>query len=94
MLDYYDFAMGGPLQSVGHLLRLQRAPFLMTNIIELLILAVGTAKIWRRTAPVFWATVPLVGGTVALLSGTVPLMGGMVSLLGGMVTNKSHYHCN
>ena len=31
LLNYNVFAMGGPLQPVGHLLRQQQVPFLMTN---------------------------------------------------------------
>ena len=41
LLNYNGFATGGLLQPVGHPLHRQRAPFLMTNGVERLILAVG-----------------------------------------------------
>ena len=42
LFNYNGFATGFPLQPVGHPLRQQRAPFLMTNAVEQLILALGT----------------------------------------------------
>ena len=42
LLNCNGFATGCPLQPVGHPLRQQRAPFLMTNALERSILALGT----------------------------------------------------
>ena len=42
LLNCNGFAMGFPLQPVGHPLRQQRAPFLVTNTVERSILALGT----------------------------------------------------
>ena len=42
LLNCNGFATGFPLQPVGHPLRQQRAPFLMTNALERSILALGT----------------------------------------------------
>ena len=41
LLNCNRFAMGFPLQPVGHPLQQQRAPFLMTNAVERSILALG-----------------------------------------------------
>ena len=41
LLNCNGFAMGCRLQPVGHPLQQQRAPFLMTNAVELSILALG-----------------------------------------------------
>ena len=42
LLNCNGFATGCPLQPIGHPLRQQRAPFLMTNVVQQSILALGT----------------------------------------------------
>ena len=42
LLNYNGFSTGQPLQPVGHPLLSQRVPFVMTNAIQRVILALGT----------------------------------------------------
>ena len=80
--------MGHPLQPVGHPLRQQRVPFLMTNVVERSILALGTGatgdeSCWRtalerqdlgkKRPPVFFFN-----GTVAGSNSTVARWNGTI----------------
>ena len=42
LLNCNGFSTGQPLQPVGHLLLSQRVPFFMTNVVQRVILALGT----------------------------------------------------